>query len=134
MNYILYALPILIPVAAAVILMVTKLKKANTVGFTAALLTVISAACVYFAAGPVKVSFSESFFFLMEADKLSLFFMAVIAVGFALWSKPKKEYEENLEKNRAFQVAGIILAIGVVLLGILPAPFVHIITRGLSML
>ena len=53
---------------------------------------------------------------------------------FAIWSKPKREYEENLQKNRSFQVAGIILAVGVVLLGILPTPFIRIIKLGLSML
>ena len=38
------------------------------------------------------------------------------------------------KKNRAFEIAGIILAVAVVLLGILPTPFVKIIWRGLSML
>ena len=52
----------------------------------------------------------------------------------AIWSHPLHEYEEDLTPNRAFQVAGIILAVFVVLLGVLPTPFWKIIERGLSML
>lgn len=52
----------------------------------------------------------------------------------AIWSKPNKAYEEDLRKNRSFMVAGVILALGVVLLGILPMPLIRVIQKGLSML
>ncbi len=52
----------------------------------------------------------------------------------AIWSKPNKEYEEDLGKNRAYVVAAVILALGVVLLGILPMPIIQVIRSGLSML
>lgn len=52
----------------------------------------------------------------------------------AIWSKPDKEYAEDLQKNRGFLVAGTVLAIGVVLLGTISAPVIRVIQAGLAML
>ena len=52
----------------------------------------------------------------------------------ALWSRPKQEYAEDLRKNPQFAFSGCVLAAAVVILGVIPLPFVHVIRMGLAML
>ena len=61
----------------------------------------------------------------------ALYYIPAIA---AVWSKRGTNYKEDLRKNPCFCVAAVILAIGVVLLGVAPMPFVRVIKMGLSML
>lgn len=61
----------------------------------------------------------------------ALYYMPAIL---AMWSKPDKEYDEDLRKNPAFWVAGAVLSIGVILMGTMSAPIIRIIRQGLSML
>ena len=98
---------------------------------------------------PLLAGFTAKFFFADASNGLGLkMWIAILSLCIssvlnalyyipaivAIWSKRTKEYDEDLRKNPAFSVAAVILAIGVVLLGILPTPFIHVIKLGLSML
>ena len=52
----------------------------------------------------------------------------------AIWSKPRKDYDEDLRPNPGYMVAAAVLVAGIFVLGVFPMPIIRIIKMGLSML
>lgn len=97
----LYLLPILLPMAAGVCLLWRRPKKCDTVSFLTAVLTGLSLFGLT-AADAFQVTFSERLSFLLEADKLSLFFLILIAGGFAAAILYAREYLAGDRKSYKF--------------------------------
>lgn len=98
---------------------------------------------------PLLSGFTAKFFFAEAANGLDIkMWVALLALCvssvlnavyympaiMAIWSKPEKHYAEDLRKNRGFSVAGVVLAAGVVALGVASMPVMDIIRQGLAML
>ena len=97
---------------------------------------------------PLLAGFTAKFFFANAAVmgvKMWITLLALCASSvlnalyyipaiLALWSRPRQEYQEDLSRNPEFAFSGCVLAAAVVILGVMPLPFVHVIQLGLSML
>ena len=97
---------------------------------------------------PLLAGFTAKFFFAEATAGGAKLWIALIALCISsvlnaiyyipaiisMWAKPDEDYDEDRSPNKAFRVAGIVLAAAVVLLGVLPVPVLRIIRLGLSML
>ena len=88
---ILKLLPILLPMLAGLCLLWRRTKNCSTVSFVTAVLTGISLLLLP-GSGGFKISFTGKLSLLLEPDKLSYFFLTLIAVGFAAAILYAKEY------------------------------------------
>ena len=95
MNSVTLLIPILVPAVAGACILGCRSKKSESWAFLAALLTCVSLAFPMTVHGSVKLAFSDSLSFLLEADGMSRFFLAVIAGGFACAVLYAREYLGN---------------------------------------
>ena len=88
---ILNLIPVLLPMAAGACLLWRRVKNCDTVSFLAAVLTGLSLLLLP-SAGAFRMVFTGKLTLLLQADKLSYFFLILIAVGFAAAILYAREY------------------------------------------
>ncbi len=92
MNSIVYLIPILLPLIAGGCILGFQPKKSEKLSFLTAILTGLSIWAVYLCTNALELRFTDSLSFLLEADSLSLFFLVLIAAGFAAAILYAREY------------------------------------------
>ena len=83
MNFLLYLIPVLLPVTAGALILLLKPERAAKASSAAAVLAGVSAAAVFRHASPAEYRFADNAVMLLSSDRMSVFFIVIIAAGFA---------------------------------------------------
>ncbi len=101
MNSMLMLIPILLPMAAGACVLGFRPKKSERVSFLIALATCLSLLLLFFAQ-PLELAFTEKLSFLLDADGISVFFLILMSVGFALAILYAREYLDGDSRRYKF--------------------------------
>lgn len=102
MNWISLLLPILIPAAFGLFVMLRRPKNSSMISFAGAVLTGLSVILTAITKPTAEFTVAGNVSLRLSADKISLFFLCLIAVGFACAILYAREYLEGDERNPLF--------------------------------
>ena len=102
MNSIFLILPILIPVAFGLFVMLRRPKNSSIISFVGAVLTGLSIFLCADANQALEFTVTGSLSFLLHADGISVFFLCLIAVGFACAILYAREYLQGDQRSPVF--------------------------------
>ncbi len=102
MNLISLLLPVLIPVVFGVFVMLRRPKSSSIISFVGAVLTGLSIILAANASQSLEFAMAGNLSFMLRADGLSVFFLCLIATGFACAILYAREYLEGDARNPVF--------------------------------